>query len=89
MPDNLHLRNALTPTGEDKLNALTATEAVLSLMPDEVEELRDRGLLYRDLGHAAARASLRTYLETTSDAREAVEIEKILEQLATEPSRLH
>jgi regulator of sirC expression with transglutaminase-like and TPR domain len=75
---------------EDQLNALTATEAVLSLMPDEVEELRDRGLLYRDLGHAAAaRASLQTYLETTSDAREAVEIQKILEELAAEPSRLH
>jgi regulator of sirC expression with transglutaminase-like and TPR domain len=75
---------------KDVVNALTATEAILALMPDQVEELRDRGLLYRDLGHAeAARASLEAYLAGATDAREAVEVEAVLEGLSNTPARLH
>jgi regulator of sirC expression with transglutaminase-like and TPR domain len=75
---------------KEAVNALTATEAILALMPDQVEELRDRGLLYRDLGHAeAARASLEAYLAVATDAREAVEVEAVLEGLSNTRARLH
>ncbi len=86
------LRNlkALYQEQGDALNSLVAIEAILSLEPDLIEEIGDRALAYRDLGHSSAAAEdLRRYLAATEDAREAVRMQGLLEELERAPTRLH
>ena len=74
----------------DAANTLTAIEAILALEPDLIEEVGDRALVYRELGHTSAAADdLRRYLKSTSDAREAAKLTPMLEELEQTPTRLH
>ncbi|MGD2082671.1 MAG: tetratricopeptide repeat protein [Chromatiales bacterium] len=74
----------------DSLDALTAIEAILALAPDLVEEVGDRGLVYRELGNTSAAAQdLRRYMEATPDAREAAKLQELLDELEQSPTRLH
>jgi regulator of sirC expression with transglutaminase-like and TPR domain len=74
----------------DALNSLVAIEAILGLEPDLIEEIGDRALAYRDLGHSSAAAEdLRRYLAATEDAREVARMQGLLEELERAPTRLH
>ncbi|ESQ13216.1 MAG TPA: hypothetical protein DDY14_16740 [Chromatiaceae bacterium] len=74
----------------DQANLLEALTAALSLSPDLADELYQRGLLYRELGHApAALADLRRFVEITDDAEQAASVAPVIESLANAPSRLH
>jgi regulator of sirC expression with transglutaminase-like and TPR domain len=62
--------------------ALRASERIVILLPDHLEERRDRGLLYRQTGHAeAAIADLREYLDAAPHAPDAPRVRRVLVQL--------
>lgn len=64
----LNLKGAYLRTGKDEL-ALAAVERLLLLSPDDLEEVRDRGLLlYRLQRYGPALESLGAYLAGTPDA---------------------
>ena len=70
--------------------ALRAVCAILALAPDLPEELRDRGLIYRDLGHhQAALADLRRFRELSDDGAEIAQVSAMIEELAATPMRVH
>ena len=74
----------------DLEQALTAVSGILTLVPDSAEDLRDRGLLYRELGYApAAAADLRRYLNVSDNGKEIAAIEPILAELEDGSVRLH
>ena len=67
---------------QDLLKALTFVEYILLLFPDAVRELRDRGLLYYQLGNASKAAQdLEFYLKMLPNAEDANTIWRLLEQL--------
>jgi len=75
--------------GEDAplLDALTA---MLNLMPDLPEALRQRGLLLHKLGHApAALLDLRRFSEVSDDAEQIAAVAPVVDELARNPLRLH
>ena len=62
--------------------ALAAIERILLLFPDNVRELRDRGLLYYHIGHLmAARQDLESYLKQYPNAKDAPQILQVLWQM--------
>jgi regulator of sirC expression with transglutaminase-like and TPR domain len=62
--------------------ALRASERIVILLPEHLEERRDRGLLYRQTGHAeAAIADLSEYLDAAPDAPDAPRVRQVLVQL--------
>ncbi|MGH7358059.1 MAG: tetratricopeptide repeat protein, partial [Candidatus Rokuibacteriota bacterium] len=66
----------------DWARALAASERILLLAPDAVEELRDRGVLHAELGHASA--ALRdwdAYLRRVPDAPDAAAVRDRLRAL--------
>lgn len=70
--------------------ALTAVNGILTLIPDSAENLRDRGLIYRELGYApAAAADLRRYLSITGNADEAAALAPLIDDLVAQQIRLH
>jgi len=70
-----NLKAACIPNGEDQL-ALTAVDRLLVLDPDDVDEVRDRGLLlYRLHRYREALESLQAYQEARPDARDHADIE--------------
>jgi regulator of sirC expression with transglutaminase-like and TPR domain len=74
----------------DSMSSLTAIEGILALEPGLVDEVGDRGLVYRELGHASAAAEdLRRYMQATSDAREVARLQDLLDELEQAPTRLH
>jgi regulator of sirC expression with transglutaminase-like and TPR domain len=74
----------------DSERALTAVSAILTLAPDLPEELRDRGLLYRDLGYrTAALADLRRFTRLSDDAAEIAAVTSVVDELESSPMRLH
>jgi regulator of sirC expression with transglutaminase-like and TPR domain len=71
---------------KDLPRALTFVEYILLLFPDAVMELRDRGLLYYQLGNASkAVQDLEIYLAMLPNAEDASTIRRLLEQLRPEP----
>ncbi|NEQ19804.1 MAG: tetratricopeptide repeat protein [Microcoleus sp. SIO2G3] len=65
--------------------ALAAVERILLLFPDSRTELRDRGLLYSQLGYGLrASQDLELYLAMVPDADDADVISRLLEQLRRE-----
>ncbi len=61
---------------------LTAVERILLLFPGVSVELRDRGLLYYQLGHYPQAADdLQTYLAKVPDAEDAAVIRRLLDEL--------
>jgi regulator of sirC expression with transglutaminase-like and TPR domain len=74
----------------DSERALTAVSAILTLAPDLPEELRDRGLLYRELGYrSAALDDLRRFTHLAMDASEIAAVTSVIDELAAAPMRLH
>ena len=78
-------------TRDGKLErVLTAVDAILVLAPDLPEALRDRGLVYSQLGHAsAALADLRRYVELTDNGEEIAALMPVIDQLEAGSVRLH
>ncbi len=74
----------------DQANLLEALSAALTLEPDLVDERRERGLLYRELGYApAALDDLGRFVELSDDAKQIVEVQAVLSELRARPMRLH
>lgn len=62
--------------------ALSTVERILLLFPDAPVELRDRGLIYYQMGrYPEAFLDLETYLEKVPDAEDAGDIRKLLDQI--------
>lgn len=62
----------------------------LCLAPEQTEALRDRGMAYLKMGHAAAaRHDLVAYLQQRPDAADAADITALLGQLVLQTARLH
>lgn len=67
---------------EELEKALAAVERILLLFPEFPGELRDRGLIYYQLGQwVAAIADLEDYLTKAPDADDALAIRRLLKQL--------
>lgn len=67
---------------QDIPRALTAVEHILLLFPEAAMELRDRGLLYYQLGHGSqASQDLAMYLAMLPNAEDADAVRRLLEQL--------
>lgn len=74
----------------EPVNRLAALTASLTLEPDLPEELRERGLLYRDLDYApAALGDLRRFIEVSDDAEQIAAVSQIIDELGGQPMRLH
>jgi regulator of sirC expression with transglutaminase-like and TPR domain len=70
---------------KDLPRALAAVERILLLFPDAPMELRDRGLLYYQLGHKSkASQDLEIYLAMLPNTEDADMIRRLLEQLSRE-----
>ena len=74
----------------DLEQALIAVNGILTLAPDSAADLRDRGMLYRELGYApAAAADLRRYTQVSDDGEEIAAIEPLIPELEAGSVRLH
>ncbi|MGB5831279.1 MAG: transglutaminase-like domain-containing protein [Thiohalocapsa sp.] len=74
----------------DDANLLEALSAALNLTPDLPDELRQRGLLYRELGYApAARADLHHFVKVSDNAEQIASVSEVIDAMATERVRLH
>jgi regulator of sirC expression with transglutaminase-like and TPR domain len=70
---------------KDLPKALTVVERILLLFPDAPMELRDRGLLYYQMGYKSkASQDLEIYLAMLPNAEDASVIRQLLEQLRRE-----
>jgi regulator of sirC expression with transglutaminase-like and TPR domain len=70
--------------------ALISVDALLTLAPDSADDLRDRGLIYRELGYSpAAAADLRRYLQVSDDGEEIAALTPILAELESAGLRVH
>ncbi|MBD0301506.1 MAG: SirB1 family protein [Tolypothrix sp. T3-bin4] len=68
---------------QDIEKAIAAVEKILLLLPDMISELRDRGLLYYQLGlYSQATQDLQSYLTKVPDAEDAPVIRRLLTQMA-------
>ncbi|HEY5240579.1 MAG TPA: tetratricopeptide repeat protein [Polyangiaceae bacterium] len=77
-------------TRGDFARALLALDRIISLVPDSVPALRERGMLAAKLGiHEAARADLSRLLELVPQAADAGSIRQRLEELRGKPSVLN
>ena len=67
---------------QNLLKSLAAVERILLLFPDVSIELRDRGLLYYQLGHySQAAEDFQTYLAQVPNADDAVVINRLLVEI--------
>jgi regulator of sirC expression with transglutaminase-like and TPR domain len=74
----------------DLEQALIAVNGILTLTPDSAADLRDRGMLYRELGYApAAAADLRRYTEVSDDGEGIAAVQPIIAELEAGSVRLH
>lgn len=74
----------------EQANLLEALSAALALEPDLPGELRERGLLYRDLGYGpAALADLRRFTEVSDSAEDIAVVEGAIAALEAQPIKLH
>jgi regulator of sirC expression with transglutaminase-like and TPR domain len=78
----LHNLKAIYSALGDWARALAAAERVLLLIPDAVEELRDRGMLHARLGHGhAAVRDWEAYLQRAPEAADAGQVKERLRAL--------
>jgi len=69
---------------QDIEKALAAVERILLLLPDTLLEMRDRGLLYYQLGlYTQATQDLQSYLTRVPDADDAPVIRRLLTQMGS------
>lgn len=72
------------------VNALASCDRILLLIPDSPSELRDRGLVYEQLGcHAPALADYERILEIAPDARCASDVRSRIAALRAKQPTLH
>jgi regulator of sirC expression with transglutaminase-like and TPR domain len=65
-------------------------DRLLKISPDAIEALRDRGLAYRQLGHAnGARADLARYLQIAPQAEDEESVRAILVEISGQRSRIN
>jgi regulator of sirC expression with transglutaminase-like and TPR domain len=87
------LRNLYAVYGDsgDWSRAVRCADRILSLLPDNADALRDRGLGYLELGHqAGGRRDLGRYLHLNPDASDADTIrDRLIEAAADRGGRLH
>ncbi len=75
---------------DEHVNRLAALTASLTLVPDLPDELRERGMLYRDLDYApAALGDLRRFVEVSDDAEQIAAVTQVIDELGGQPMRLH
>jgi regulator of sirC expression with transglutaminase-like and TPR domain len=68
---------------DEHINRLEALTAALTLAPDLPDELRERGLLYRDIDYLpAALGDLRRFLEVSDDAEQIAAVAAVINELA-------
>lgn len=74
----------------DLQRALVTVDAVLTLRPDSADDLRDRGLMYRELGYLpAALADLRRYAALSDDGESIAALAPVLAELEAGSVRVH
>jgi regulator of sirC expression with transglutaminase-like and TPR domain len=74
----------------DLQRGLVTVNAILTLTPDSPDDLRDRGLIYRQLGYApAALADLRRFGALSDDGEAIAALAPILAELESGSVRLH
>lgn len=74
----------------DLRQALIAVDAILALVPDSPDDLRDRGLIYRELGYVpAALSDLRRYGALSDDAESIAALAPIVAELEARSLRVH
>jgi regulator of sirC expression with transglutaminase-like and TPR domain len=76
---------------DEHINRLAALTAALTLAPDLPDELRERGLLYRDIDYLpAALGDLRRFIEVSDDAEQIAAVAAVIDELAgqTKDSRV-
>ena len=74
----------------DRERAVRTADRILSLLPDDAEALRERGLGYLEIGHrAAARQDLQRYLQRQPRAPDAGTVRLRLIEAGSQPARLH
>jgi regulator of sirC expression with transglutaminase-like and TPR domain len=87
------LRNLYAVYGDsgDWSRAVRCADRILSLLPDNADALRDRGLGYLELGHqAGGRRDLGRYLHLNPDASDADAVrDRLIEAAADRGGRLH
>lgn len=67
----------------EQINRLEALTAALTLAPDLPDELRERGLLYRDIDYVpAALGDLRRFIEVSDDAEQIAAVAAVIDELA-------
>jgi regulator of sirC expression with transglutaminase-like and TPR domain len=79
---------------DEHINRLEALTAALTLAPDLPDELRERGLLYRDIDYLpAALGDLRRFLEVSDDAEQIAAVAAVIDELSKQTQasglRLH
>ncbi|MGC1952607.1 MAG: tetratricopeptide repeat protein, partial [Gammaproteobacteria bacterium] len=75
---------------DDRLRALACTDRILAVVPNNAQELRDRGDLYERLEcPRAAVADFGRYLELTPEADDAEDVRKRLVDLQVSALRLN
>jgi len=81
---------AIYARGGELQRSLIAVDAILTLVPDSPDDLRDRGLIYRELGYApAALADLRRYSAVSDDGESIAALAPIIAELEAGPVRVH
>lgn len=71
-------------------DVLVAVNAILTLIPDSAENLRERGLIYRQLGYAsAALADLRRYVSISGNSEDIAALAPVMDELSAHGMRLH
>ena len=81
---------AIYTKAEDHERALRTAELLVLLLPGEVEEIRDRGLVYASLEcYALAAADLETYVAATPQAPEADQLRARIAELRHKAARLN
>lgn len=69
---------------------LIAVNGILTLIPDSAENLRERGLIYRQIGYAsAALADLRRYVSISGNAEDVAALGPVIDELSSHGMRLH
>jgi regulator of sirC expression with transglutaminase-like and TPR domain len=72
-------------SAEDRPRLLNVARRLVLLLPDDWQEVRDRGLVQADLGHHdAAQADLAAYLEHAPDATDRDAVARTLVRLGTD-----
>jgi len=67
-----------------------SADRLLKLSPDTAEALRDRGLAYRELGHAkGAREDLSRYLQLQPNAEDEEAVHSVLVEVSGDKRRLN